>query len=495
MLAGLMVAMIWPAFCNRGPFYFVDTRTYMRGIDAVMNKLTHRQTAWTAPANKPAAASGNQPRQDADKKPSNSGDARTRSIGEITKQGIMLGRSLYYGLLLYIGAVAGGFWLTILMQSATVLLVLYLVLRALAYPAWPTLAWLCLGLCLVSDLSFFASYLMPDLFAAFAILACAFLISSPERLALRDGAPWFLLLTASMLCHDTCFLLSVSFLGFAILANLFQRSFGNLRGLGIILLASFTAWAGQSLVTYGVTRATGQPPLRFPLIEARLVADGPGTNYLRSNCPESRFTLCEYVDEFPMNSYAFLFDVEPGKSVYEIASYDQRRALSAEQFRFLLAVLKFDPAGVAKSGMRNTAAQLLDFGLSKFRYDPGEKETMDRTFPLQALAQMRAGAAYRGTMPAAALTVLLYLFVSGSLAYVLLVLFGLLPGRSMNHRLKTVFCWIITGIVLNAAICGGISAVESRYQARVVWLIPLVALLVEARACIDRHKNLLPQDA
>jgi hypothetical protein len=190
-----------------------------------------------------------------------------------------------------------------------------------------------------------------------------------------------------------------------------------------------------------------------------------------------------------MSSYEFLFGTEPGKSVYEMASYDRRRALSDEQFRFLFAVLRYDPAGFFRAGLRNAGAQFLDFTLSSFRYDAVEKDTLDRTFPIQVLAQMRAGAAYRGTMPTETLTVLVYLFAIGSAVYLFLALSGRMPGRRMSDPLKGIFFWVAAGIVLNAGICGGISAIESRYQARVVWLIPLVALLVEAQVRFPREDS------
>jgi hypothetical protein len=59
----------------------------------------------------------------------------------------------------------------------------------------------------------------------------------------------------------------------------------------------------------------------------------------------------------------------------------------------------------------------------------------------------------------------------------------------MSNPIKEIFFWITAGIVLNATICGGISAIESRYQARVVWLIPLVALLMEAQARFSREDS------
>jgi hypothetical protein len=37
---------------------------------------------------------------------------------------------------------------------------------------------------------------------------------------------------------------------------------------------------------------------------------------------------------------------------------------------------------------------------------------------------------------------------------------------------------IIAGVVLNAIVCGAVSGPWGRYQARVVWLIPMAALLM-----------------
>jgi hypothetical protein len=487
----LIAALLWPAIWNRGPFYFTDTRTYMRGADAAINKFTHITTEWTAlDADFHGTDSGSASKID-DQRLHNLAVARTRSLTEIKKKGVMLGRSLLYGFLLYIGAITGGFWLTMVIQSALVLFILYLVLRALSYPVWPTLAWICLGLCLISDLPFFASFLLPDLFAGFAILSCAVLTATRKRFTPAEDALWYLVLTASILCHDSCLLISVSLLALAVVADLFLRSWTNKRGLFLIVLAILTSCTSQSLVTYGITRIAGEKPLRFPLIEARLIEDGPGTNYLRATCPESHFTLCEYVNQFPLTTNTFLFGTEPGRSVYEMASYEKRSALSAEQFRFLLAVLRYDPVGVVKAGLRNFTAQLLDFKLSNFRYGQNIKAGMARTFPLQVVAQMSAEAAYQGTMPVETLTAIEYILVLVCVIYLLLVFSKLAPGRNSGDQLKGIFCWALAGILLNAAICGGISEDESRYQARVIWLIPLIALLAEAPVWIRpaRRRN------
>ena len=488
VLLGLSIALIWPALLNHGPFVFPDTRTYMRAADAIVSKLTHRKTAWTAADDHPVA-DGGQTANNSDQALHNLGVVRTRSLSEISKKGVILGRSPYYGMLLYIGAITGGFWLTMLLQAGALLLTLSLALRGLGYPVWPILGYLTLALCVVSDAAFFTSYLMPDVFAGIAILLCALLLSVRSRLDRTDLVLCYLLLTTTMLFHDSCTLISVSLLGFAILVGLFRRSWISWRRLGIVLLAVITAYAGQSVIALGVKRATGEAPLRLPFISARLIADGPGTNYLRATCPGSHFILCEYVNEFPMGSEDFLFAAKPGKSVFELASYDQRRAISAEQVHFLFAVIKYDPVAVLKSSARNAGTQLIDFTLKEFRYSLGFKDALDRTLPLQALAQVRGTAAYLGTMPVGFLSVVLYIAVFGSLVYLLLAFSGRLPGRRAGDGLKMVACWVFAGIVLNAAITGCLSVVIPRFQARVIWLIPLCALLLEAQVWIDRNAS------
>lgn len=481
-VAGLAVALIWPALWNGGPFHYPDTRTYMRAADAILHKLTGIKTDWSAEGQSAPAVAGSRPGESADQALHNVGVARTRSLVEISRKGVLLGRPPYYGLLLYAGALSGGMWLTVLLQGAALLWAVYLLLRSLGIPAWPLLAYLGAGLCIFSDAPFFVSWLMPDLFAGIAILASAILIAKPEKLAGGDRACWWFLLTASMLSHDSCVLISASLLCLAILTNLLRRCWVNWQELGVILLAVLTALCGQSLVAFGIQRATGKAPLRIPFLSARLIADGPGTTYLRATCPGNGFLLCQYASQFPMTSEQFLWGNAPGKSVFELASYEQRRGLSAEQIRFFLAVARFDPSAVLKAMGRNIVTQLFDFRLLEFRYSPSEKDSMDRTYPLQVLTQVKASGAYRGGLPFGAFNVLPYVFACSSIAYLLLALAGRLPGRTIDGNLKQLFWWVLAGVVANAVICGGISTVAPRFQARVMWLLPLMALMVELMA-------------
>jgi hypothetical protein len=52
---------------------------------------------------------------------------------------------------------------------------------------------------------------------------------------------------------------------------------------------------------------------------------------------------------------------------------------------------------------------------------------------------------------------------------------------------------VLFGVVLNAAVCGMLSGAQDRYQARVVWLVPLLALIAASHgrtttACLTKPK-------
>ena len=205
-----------------------------------------------------------------------------------------------------------------------------------------------------------------------------------------------------------------------------------------------------------------------------------------ANCPASGFLLCKYVGEFPLDSEAFLFGAEPGKSVFATASHDERHALSREQFRFLIAVLRYEPVATIESGIRNAAWQFVDFGISDFSYAPTEKSYLDHTLPASRLPALHASAAYRGKVPANMLTYFYGSVAALSLLYLALLWLGWLPAWRMDGTVKGLCCWMLAGLVVNAIVCGSLSGIFPRYQARVIWLVPLIAIAAANRLLMLR---------
>src|SRR3974377_1768715 len=166
--AALLLLFLWPAIYNGQPLFSPDTSAYIRGFDAGMVWLAGKTPPWTTWASRLA---------DRQKAP----DDVTVSLQ--SPKFIIAGRSTSYGALLYLGELLGGLWASVAIQAAAVLIALGLTLKHLKLFTWPKFIFAAGALGLVSSLPFFASFLLPDVFAGLAILAAANLLVLGHTLA------------------------------------------------------------------------------------------------------------------------------------------------------------------------------------------------------------------------------------------------------------------------------------------------------------------------
>jgi MFS family permease len=132
--------------------------------------------------------------------------------------------------------------------------------------------------------------------------------------------------------------------------------------------------------------------------------------------------------------------------------------------------------------------ETVSFSLVDFLYDPDPKRQFDFYVPPPARAAIQRSPAYTGTIPIAALSILNYVFVTAALVF--------LAGRRTirytvspeNRRKWKLAAWIIFGVLFNALVCGAVSIPLPRYEARVIWVIPLAALLFVADDLAKRMK-------
>jgi hypothetical protein len=125
----------------------------------------------------------------------------------------------------------------------------------------------------------------------------------------------------------------------------------------------------------------------------------------------------------------------------------------------------------------NSLRQLVYFPLDEFNYAAHFRAFFDSTFPPAERGPLHRSAAYEGTMPVWILSIITYIVSAVSLVYLLYRRCAALRTRTAASNVWRLFDWICVGICANAVTCGALSGVAARYQARVVWLFPLVALL------------------
>jgi hypothetical protein len=471
VFALLLGIMIWPAFYNNQPFFFFDTTAYIRAADLGVQSLTHYTTPWSLSA--------------ADK--DGGGDESTddpsdQSINSVKDKTVFFGRSPYYGILLYLGEVTGGFWISIFLQALALLVALAWVLRALELPTWPHLLWIGIVIATATSASFFTSFLMPDVFAALTILGCSVLVGFPRRLSIVDYSIWLFLLAVSLMFHDSHILIAATLLLLGFAWNLLTGRWGNWRGLGFIGFALLLAACAQVVLDFAVQRVVGASPLRLPFLMARVIEDGPGYRFLRDTCPGSGFQVCDYVGRLPMSSSEFLWGSEMKPGVFAQSSPEVKQALSAEQNEFLLAVIEYDPIGQISASLRNIGLQLSALRLSDFEYNDDEKRVFAIKIPVEYRDALRRSAAYRRAVPVGFFSgVILVTFICGG-AFSMCILLSPRRRQSLTAEVRSVCAWVIVGILVNAAVCGVLSGPHDRYALRVAWLVPFIALVLALKS-------------
>ena len=224
-----------------------------------------------------------------------------------------------------------------------------------------------------------------------------------------------------------------------------------LLGVAVSLALNLAAFGGASL--------TGK---RYPLTLARSVAEGPGKWYLEKNCGQLKYAICEvYPNGVPGTIGSFLWGPN---GVKERATPQQMDRIRAEEAEVVLAATRAYPFEELKRLGGNFARQLVLFrpgvGLdARIVLDQDENPVLvpaqnDRT----------------------------WVGVVGTLSIVgLIAALGFLFIRSRTIRiLQPMTGLVLCGILMNDAICVYFSGVTDRYEARVIWLIPLLALAVLA---------------
>ena len=459
-------ALGWAALVNGQPFFHPDSIGYVRGPDVAVMKLIGPRFATDWARFDPGAVGQRT------QAPAAGAHAASYNDSEV-----LAGRSIYYGVLAYLGALAGGFWLTVFVQGLAVAWLAEIILRALMLTSLRAYAGVIAILALASPAPFFIAFLMPDIWAGVAIGAGAALFALAGRLKRIDVAVLAAMTAFAAMAHSSVLPVLLALLvaggGWSLIR---RRTAPDPRlGLAVLGLAVVAALAGDFAFTKMVEHTAGRPPVMPPFLSARLVADGTGTRFARERCAGA-FVVCRYAGRFPMGVDDFLWGLGD-KAVFETASADDRRALGAEQTRFALAVVQAYPVRQALVSAGNAALQTVDTDLSDFNYKPSLRASLSARMPPAPAAALRGSLAWREAWPLGPLWALQSAMNLVSLAAAGWLAMRREPGAATAETAPGVllFGLIVVGVLANGMVCGVLSTLYGRYEARVVWTLPLAA--------------------
>ena len=261
---------------------------------------------------------------------------------------VLGGRSIYYGALLYAGYVTSYFWLSILLQGLIFIYLSYVFLIKCARLSFASFALITSTVLILTPVSFFISFLMPDIFASFLILGTMVLVGFWKALNPRDKVSISIIIFYSVLAHTSHLFLLLLLALTTVCITVAERRRAvrpNSKAAMILLAIIVCGLLGEIAFSYATKFTIGATPTRPPFVMARPIDDGPGYRFLQKNCPTKPYVVCNYLHRLPTGAEYFLWSTDPTKGVYNTTDLPTRSALEFEQFSFAIDVFRYDPLG------------------------------------------------------------------------------------------------------------------------------------------------------
>ena len=414
---------------------------------------------------------------------------------------IMGARSPVFGFFFFVTERLGGVWATAAVQALICAWIVFLLWRAAApgAPEWSYLA-LMAGLTVGSTLPFFSTFLMPDVFAGVAAVGFVLLTVFRDRLRWMETAGVFLVLAFAYVVHTSHMLTAIAAIVPAVIVLLYLKAPRRQVFTGVALCI---AAMGVSLLTakaYDVAfqMRTGQALHRPPFLMARVLADGSGREYLHKVCkgPDHPYVLCRSINAPLTKSDDILWEESPKLGAFNaLKSPDLQLRMEAEEWAFVKGAVLNDPWGQFSDSMSNWLDQFTRISAHDPLRDPRQflaNEYWTTTRMVEMIPNARECRPIGpGCKPPFDIRFVKHL---DEMVILLAVLFCAwrLTRRDVRADLRDRAApWtrpsipliatvvILAGmVVLNAGVCGVLSGAFSRYQARIVWLVPAVAGLI-----------------
>jgi len=380
-------------------------------------------------------------------------------------------------------------WPVVVLNALVTAYILWLVVRSLLPERMPQAYLVLVGLLsLLTGLGWFVGWIMPDVFGPVLYLAIYLLVFAPETLSRADRRAVVLIAAWSVASHITHLMLAAGLcvLFVAVLAvrrQLTSRAWGPVGTVAMIAFVAAAAQVALHTYLYGKPSLNGQRP---PFVMARMIADGPGRWYLRQHCPALHVAICAHSNNLPDNVDAFLWRAD---GIWQRASLAEQERIRNEEAPIVLGTLRAYPRQELVVSADHFWQQLQTFDLSDYDPNPWILAMVDTVLPGARPRYIKTRQA-RETLHDEFFSSLQAWAVLASL--VLIVCAALFWRAGWTPRVIGLATIIGFVVIANAAVTGVLANVEDRYQARVIWLVPLLAIVLGLTWLDQRRRRDFP---
>ncbi|MBP6030829.1 MAG: hypothetical protein KA533_05315 [Sphingobium sp.] len=455
--------LLWPLLVFGRPAYMDDSASYQNGGEQAVGFVL-RKLHFAEPQARivPHAAKGKMTRHDT--------GAKKEEGGQSTK----VARSIIYSALAYIFSGPGMTMMHLaVFHAATVALALVALFEGIAGPGWRPFAGMAALTAFASPIAPIVTFMMPDCYAPVMIGAMAIL---PFYWARFSGAIRVMILALAALGVAAHISHPPIALGLALAVSpfliLLRRKMPVspyfalailwtpvVMGIGLVALSGLVGFGKASIA-----------PKHYPLALARAIDNGPARWYLVEACKDrARYAICEvYGTAIPYTVQETLWSK---RSLIVLATPEQLDRVRSEENRILIETTKRYPLQQLYLVVHDVPDQFIAFKLNYFRYNAEIVRGSGGDIILHSPGETPQPTLY------------IWLEALNNLAVAAGVLALALSWRRMNAAQRGAILIMLIGLLANAAVCAIFSGVASRYQARIVWLVPWFMLAIGFAHC------------
>lgn len=485
------VIFLWPSILVGQYFWFFDTVGYLSSGSQALNSVFKGSL--------PGLVDTGAPLQDAQSY--NDIGVPAPVVGgsaDAASDTVMGGRSPYYGAMLAIASATGTLWPVVLFQALIVSVTLFLSAR-IFLPNNKAACFLIIAVTGFSTtVSFFVIYLMPDIYAGLSIVAASALLAGWHFYRRFERVFLAGVIAFSCASHTSHSALIVLVLIAALAAKYILQRRIETPAVQAVLVSLILGALALAAVPVIAERQLDKRVVSPPFLVARVVADGPGLKLLKARCPEAGYVLCAYVDRLPVeNSDVFLWADKGDGGIVSAMSATELQALADEQIRFVLDAIAFDPFGQLSASAQNFIEQLTAISLQEFAYTDAVLSYLQKNLhhaEYSKVVEARSATELYGLLEVGAIYTIVVIVSLLVIIYLMCATVGKKRGRPVLEVGSNFVIIALCGVVANAGITGILSMPHDRYQARVVWIIPFVALLLLSKKFFEKEFSIGKRD-
>jgi hypothetical protein len=325
----------------------------------------------------------------------------------------------------------------------------------------------------LTGLGWFVSLIMPDIYGPVLYLSIYLLVFAPETLSRAERLSLVLMAWWSAASHITHLMLAFGLCVALGLLVLFRRTAARqrARAVGVVAMTVFAAAGAHEALhayLYGKPSLTGERP---PFVLARVIVDGPGRWYLQQRCQREKLAVCNYLKDFPNDVAAFLWNLD---GIWKTVSLETQKQMRQEEAPIVWGTVRAYPRQEALISAAHFREQLTTVDLGDYGPNAWVLRQFEKVLPGARSTYLRTPQA-RDELPDDFSTSAQNSTLVVSL--ILVAVFAPSVWRRRHSRLIGLSAVVVFVTLANALVTGVLSNVEARYESRVIWLVPLLAVL------------------